>query len=413
MKIVIIIACIIAAILLYAYLFSKFNEWVGDKACYTPPPKVKYSGLRTFNLPFMPEEKEVFYVENEYDEKANRFIKENKDYIIELFAKKGFTFVYLPDIKVSRELAETTIAYHSPDSKAIEPLQNEESQLTGLRSNFLLDYMINPHNRKDIKSSFAWYNSCWPLTTLEKNCYLFNLATFDADDALANPNEIIAEVFSQLGKKLDHSGRMYQRSKKVEKDATDTADDNFDNEEALDNETRQMLDDVRTRLDKIRLRGIREAVIAKYLKPTPKLSHLTITYDLRIILDDYDGMEIKMEPIVKTTYLFFLRHPKGVFFKFLPQYRNEMEIIYHAVKDKRNYIDKAMEANMQLKISPSVEALCNPTKNSINEKCSRIKEVFIIHFDETIASHYYISGMSGGKKMIMLPRDLVKWEEKK
>lgn len=106
---------------------------------------------------------------------------------------------------------------------------------------------------------------------------------------------------------------MYQRTKKVEKDAMDSADDNFDNEKALDKETRQMLDDVRTRLDKIRLRGISEAVIAKYLKPTPKLSHLTITHDMRIILDDYDSMEIKMEPLVRTTFLFFLRHSKGVF----------------------------------------------------------------------------------------------------
>lgn len=418
MKIVIIIVCVLAAIALYIRLFAKFNDWVGRKADKRLRYKIEHVGLRVFNIPFMPEKTEVFYLENGYDEKANQFVKENKETIRRLCASKGFTFVYLPDIEVPKEISKLTISYYSPGGtytgcESCDLTQSQVSkEVKGLQSNFLLDYMINPHNRKNIRSSFAWYNHSYPLLGYKKLCYLFDIVAFDSDRALANPEEALEAIFSEVGKKANLSGRMYQSSKKVEKDDTDNADDNFNNEEALDAETRKMLDEVSDRLDKIRKRGISEAVIARYIRPVPQLSHITITRDLRIILDDYNGMEIKMEPIVKTVYLFFLRHPKGVLFKQLPYYTNEMEVIYRAVKEKKNFIDNALSSGLQFKISPGIATLCDPTKNSINEKCSRIKEAFVIHFQETLAAHYYISGGRGGVKTILLPHDLIRWEDK-
>ena len=50
---------------------------------------------------------------------------------------------------------------------------------------------------------------------------------------------------------------------------------------------------------------------------------MVITTDLRVILTDYGNMEIKMEPINKAVFLLFLRHPEGIVFKYLPDYRNE------------------------------------------------------------------------------------------
>lgn len=419
MKIVIIIVCVLVALALYIRLFAKFNDWVGKKASKSMRYKIEHAGLRVFNIPFMPEKTEVFYLENEYDEKANQFVKENKETIQRLCESKGFTFVYLPDIEVPKEISKLTISYYSPGGTytGCESCDLTKSQVSkevkSLQSNFLLDYMINPHNRKNIRSSFAWYNHSWPMLGNKKLCYLFDIVAFDSDGALANPEEALEAIFSEVGRKVNLSGLMFQVSKKVEKDDTDNADDNFNNEEALDEETRKMLDEVNERLDKIRKRGISEAVIARYIRPVPQLSHITITRDLRIILDDYNGMEIKMEPIVKTVYLFFLRHPKGVRFKELPYYANEMEVIYHAVKEKNNFIDNALSLGLHYKISPGIASLCDPTKNSINEKCSRIKEAFVMHFQETLAAHYYISGPWGGVKLILLPQGLVKWEEQK
>jgi hypothetical protein len=71
------------------------------------------------------------------------------------------------------------------------------------------------------------------------------------------------------------------------------------------------------------------------------------------------------------------------------------------------------------KITEGVEHLVNPLDNAINEKCSRIKKVFMEMMDEYMASYYIISGhtqkhFNGSSriwferlKVIKLPRELV------
>lgn len=437
MKIAIVIVSISAALALYVFLIGRLEDWLNHKARiakgyiedrspynkyigkehdWKPTFHLKHWGIRVFNLPFTPEKTEVFYLENRYDEKANAFIRQNKEYIRELFASKGYTFVYLPDVKVSKEAAEDMIAYHSPegcDSKkgyANYQQSRIDGEVSGLKSNFLLEYLVNPNARGHVHSSFAWFGHTESIFYGKKFCYIFDYITFNPKEALANPQAVLAEILPELGESRTFVGGGVFSAKKIE---NEPADEHFDDDKALDEESRKILDDVRSKLDKVRLRGISEAVIARYLKPTPKLSHMTITSNFHIFLDDYNKMEITMEPLVKAVYIFFLRHPEGVIFKDLPDHKKEMEIIYRAVKEKHNNIDKMLSAGTKLKISPAIEALCNPMKNSINEKCTRIKEAFIIHFHDTIASHYYIVGSRAFQKLVSLPRQLVEWEEDK
>ncbi|MBP5548554.1 MAG: hypothetical protein J6X58_06680 [Bacteroidales bacterium] len=49
----------------------------------------------------------------------------------------------------------------------------------------------------------------------------------------------------------------------------------------------------------------------------------------------------------------------------------------------------------------------NTTRNSINEKCSRIKSAFASQFQDRLASQYYITGKPGEPKRIALERKLV------
>lgn len=135
--------------------------------------------------------------------------------------------------------------------------------------------------------------------------------------------------------------------------------------------------------------GIRQA------KPTMK--KLTITKDYRILLDD---KEIKMEPIVKAVYLLFLKHPEGIVFKALPDYRKELTKIYSKLRPL-GLSDKAIQ---------SIEDVTNPLLNSINEKCARIRGAFVGQFDNYMAKSYYVDGQRGEAKKISLPRNLVVWE---
>lgn len=135
------------------------------------------------------------------------------------------------------------------------------------------------------------------------------------------------------------------------------------------------------------------------LKKQIKLSKITITKDYTIILSDYNK-EAKLEPIVKAIYLLFLKHPEGIIFKDLPDYREELMQIYLHLKPY-GLTERAIK---------SIEDVTNPLLNSINEKCSRIKEVFQTIVDNSLVDQYIIKGKSGEIKKIALPHELVQWE---
>ena len=107
-----------------------------------------------------------------------------------------------------------------------------------------------------------------------------------------------------------------------------------------------------------------------------------------------------MEPLVKAVYLLFLRHSEGIAFKQLPDYREELTIIYNKLKPS-GLTDRAIQ---------SIEDVTNPMLNSINEKCARIRAAFMGEFDDYMARSYYINGLRGDTKKITLPRNLVIWE---
>ena len=139
-----------------------------------------------------------------------------------------------------------------------------------------------------------------------------------------------------------------------------------------------------------------------------RLSRLVITEDYRFILADYHK-EVELQPVHKAVYLLFLAHPEGIEFKHLADYRGELTRYYMATA-------KLMDKE---KIIEGVDHLVNPLDNAINEKCSRIKKVFLELMDEYTASYYIISShtqkhIAGSSriwyerlKVITLPRELV------
>lgn len=130
-----------------------------------------------------------------------------------------------------------------------------------------------------------------------------------------------------------------------------------------------------------------------------KISRLTIAKDCTILLSDYQK-EVKMEPIVKAIYLLYLKHPEGIAFKCLPDYRKELANIYQKIKPF-GLTERAIR---------SIEDVTNPLLNSINEKCSRVRAAFQSEVDPTLLEQYIITGKSGEVKKVMLSRDFVVWE---
>ena len=136
------------------------------------------------------------------------------------------------------------------------------------------------------------------------------------------------------------------------------------------------------------------------LKHQIKFSRITITKDCAVLLTDYDNKEVKMEPMTKAVFLLYLKHPEGIAFKHLPDYRKELADIYERIKPY----------GLNDRVIKSIEDVTNPFLNSINEKCSRVKAAFLPLVDASLVDHYYIIGKGGEEKKIILPRNLVIWE---
>lgn len=151
-------------------------------------------------------------------------------------------------------------------------------------------------------------------------------------------------------------------------------------------------------IEKSKPKGEQVQIVSHLLHDSEKLSRLVVTKDYRILLPDYYNLEIKMEPLVKAVYFLFLKHPEGIMFKHLPDYREELTQIYLRMKPN----------GMNERTLQSIEDVTNPLLNSINEKCARIRGSF--QFDDRVAKHYYVDGLRGEPKKIALPRDLVVWE---
>ena len=165
-------------------------------------------------------------------------------------------------------------------------------------------------------------------------------------------------------------------------------------------ELKQLMEELKYKMLRLKEYGMNEKEIISTLHTEDyPLPQLIISRNYKIFLGD-EGKEVHMEPLVKAVYLLFLRHPEGLNFKDLPDYREELTRIYDKIRPW-GLSDRALQ---------SIEDVTNPMLNSINEKCARIRKAFVTMLDSSVAEYYYIKGMRGQAKRIALPPELIHWE---
>lgn len=351
--------------------------------------QIKRFYLKLNELPFQLDEKQIIYVENEYDEDVNEFILRNYDKICENFRYRGYEFCYLP--KLVGEINTEYRAYYRPG--------HENGKKTSVKSSFLLDFMAHPENREKIKPSLIYAFKGIPLEEGEAMavCGLkFGDISLFRDDL----NDILRLIINELepvqvswNLNLDEFRKNYKEGEAIE--PLKSADEEFDDE------SRQLMWEIRKRIERLQVKGISKYLLEQAIFEQPKLSRLVVTHDYRILLPDYNNMEIVMTPLVKAVFILFLSHPEGIPFKSLADYRKELLGIYLTIKGDSEPTEEILK---------SICAITDPFNNSINEKCARIREAFVSQFDEEIAKHYFVTGKRGEPKAITLSRDLVEWE---
>ncbi len=325
--------------------------------------------------------RDLVYIENEYNNVLNDFFRRHP--VIHL--EYDIHVIYLP-VCVKGLTNEDVLRYWDPgsDGRLEKPV--------GIDTSSLLDDLCYPEDATKLChgliSCFGWsenhgakyfHTTYYPLTEGDDDFIMWQI-----------------EYYARAAFRRN-TGGFNKTIKRPSKDAPHT--ENFADEQ-FEREIEELVDEIRERVEKLEQRGISRKILMEFLAEEQKLSRLVITKDLCIILPDYNDMEIKMEPLNKAIYLLFLKHPEGIIFKHLPDFRKELADIYQKIKPM-GLNDRALR---------SIDDVTDPYSNSINEKCARIRGSFISQFDDNIAKHYYIYGLRGEPKKIDLPRDLVVWE---
>ncbi|MBR1518668.1 MAG: hypothetical protein IJ624_04120 [Prevotella sp.] len=329
---------------------------------------------------------DLIYVETEYCESLNRFFQNHKG----LRLYQMYRFIYLPNLIDGYGVSE--------QRKYLSPQLDRDDVKIDIDSSYPLQYLWYEEDKKKISHGmFLFISNCNNRGARFIQGHFYPLNEGSDEDVIRQLDDIVKKAHSEYS-----LGGLYSTIQKpdIEEGAAEDYADQLFSWTLKDDEVAILVEEVRERIKKLKEKGIAERLLLNLVKDKLKFSRLIITKDMRIILPDFHSMEIEMEPINKAVFLLFLRHPEGIIFKHLPDYREELAEIYQKIKP----------LGLNERAIRSIEDVTNPCLNSINEKCARIRGAFISKFDEDLARHYYINGNRGEAKKIALPRELVIWE---
>ena len=129
---------------------------------------------------------------------------------------------------------------------------------------------------------------------------------------------------------------------------------------------------------------------------------LLVNGDMKIVLPDYDEMEIKMSAMCRTLYILFMKRRvqenAGFELRNIDQFRDEIVDIYCLVKPGAN----------EERVCRSVDNLCDPYSNALNETISKVNG-FIKKCipDRSLQQQYLITGVRGGEYAIGLSPEMM------
>ena len=392
---------IIVALLMIALFVMELRREKKDKIEYEVLPPTDNPEVESNKFDFRLEGKlgpnELIYVASEGDKELTELFEKSPE-VLEGWGKMiGFHIIYLP-LLIKQLKEKEVLQYRAPY------LKDAEIKNVNIGNDFILQYLDNPADKSKITHGFIRTEN-------------IHRGSDGKDKAInrfyplsSKSGEPIADQLHKIGKQIvseergSNDFRLEGRFEQYNIRLPDTASIESAKEGSLSKSDKEGIDDlleeVRERIAKLRQYGIAEYILEQLIHLDDRLSRLVITKDYRILLPDYNDMEIKMEPLVKAVYLLFLKHPEGILFKHLPDYREELIGIYAKLRPL-GMNDRAVQ---------SIEDVTNPLLNSINEKSARIRGSFLSKFDDRMAKHYYIDGPRGEAKKITLPRNMVVWE---
>ena len=322
------------------------------------------------------------YLENTYNESLNQCIERNLEVIDNVFKEYGFRFVYLPKWKPDR----TNIRLANITDKQERLVHHFLDEASTVKFTHLLCQALHI-DKEEINSGifhFACYmhdDTLFKMEILQTRFTHFSMTEVNDEtieefcrkycemivDGRNRPTGCYSAV--KLKRHLSNWDFYEIHGRPCENYADYTFPEDM----------KDIAENIKKEIETLKEGGYFELLLhtlgdetineLRSVKLTPSLSKIEITADYKIMLSDY-GKEVKMTPLQKTLYIFYLRHPEGVAFKMLSAYYDELLAIYKVLSNRED-LEKQQH---------SIRRLVDATDNAINEKCSRIKEAFFKQF---------------------------------
>ena len=398
---------------------------------------MKYS-IAFKDLPFKPEDRQVIYVENQYDERINAIIKEKYGWLKYQFKRANLDFVYLPMFFNDEEIKEKVL-YYAPY------LTSEVMEKIELRSSYLLGYMSHIENKEKITPSFLY------APQKESDEWIFQGQTIELDqddrvsinqwfedvifdieeetaphrryeegiDDMGMPMSIAQEPSSFDSPQVEYSSvpsHTVKRKKKSQKGKR--AEEKSDSADECKREAEEdSLDDIRSKdikenfeameknIKELLLLGVSLGAICEFVVKYETISHLRITDDLRFFLPEYSNKEVKMYALHKALYLTFIyNRKKGIVLQRLEERHHDLLCFYRKALNKQELTPRQLESIKKL------ESSYEEGEESIYTVLSKIKTAFNNVVDKHLARHYYIVGKRGEPYNIANKKVIIDWE---
>ena len=230
--------------------------------------------------------------------------------------------------------------------------------------------------------------------------------SWDAKDSIILPEDDLSVCYEEAISSAETSCDAKQRS--IEPETIDIEAEEVQEFRRIESEYERDVRDLRARI---------VAFIAKYQQDPQQLmttmlqgkvliganpGHVLVNGDMKIVLPDYDEMEIKMPAMCRTIYILFMKHRmqsgNGIILKNIDEYRDEIIDIYSMVKPGAN----------EARVKESINKLCNPLSESLNQAISRANRcIRNVVTDKELAKQFIISGSRGGEYSINLDPELM------
>ena len=133
--------------------------------------------------------------------------------------------------------------------------------------------------------------------------------------------------------------------------------------------------------------------------PEKEPERLFINRDYVIRLGSWTGPEVRLRPLVKTVFIFFLKHPEGILLKERAEYEPELRSIYAIVAPNVSREDQ----------EERIHRLVSLEDNSFSEKCSVLNASLERVVNPSIVEGYKVQGTNGSPRRIPISPLMVYW----